>query len=162
MDYSGEAVFNGLTQTVKSVPASLQTKWFETARLAAMMLACCAFWRRPAARGLPTARSNSTGWSCKRPAIPNLFGLRLPGSRASQPAPVQSTAAQFPRKPPAPQQVARTEPEPAKARPQPRRVTRHRRRAAATSSRQPAPSRQSRWSAGTTRQAADRIRVVCE
>jgi hypothetical protein len=159
-----EAVFQRLTQAVKSVPASLQTKRFETVSwLAASMLACCALVATSACTRTSDGSIELNRLELAQPRIPNLFKLRLPGWRAAQPAPVQSAAAQFPRKPPAPQQIARTKPAPAKARPRPRRVT---------AAPPPQPAASSKPAAGAEpskplvcrndTQAAGRIRIVCE
>jgi hypothetical protein len=148
---------------VKSVPGSLQTKRLETARLAAVVLACCALLAASACTRTSDGSIEFNRLELAQPRIPNLLKFRLPGTRASQPAPVQSAAAQFPRKPPAPQQVARTKPAPAKARPRPRRVT-------PAASPQPAVSSKPATSAEPKQplvcrndtQAAGRIRIVCE
>jgi hypothetical protein len=116
----GEAASSGLSQAVKSVPVSLQTKRFETARLATSALACCALLAASACTKTSDGSIELNKVEFRQPAMPNLFKLRFPGWRASQPAPVQSAAAPFPRRPAAPQQVARAKPAPAKTRPQSR------------------------------------------
>ncbi|EHK58117.1 hypothetical protein MAXJ12_06335 [Mesorhizobium alhagi CCNWXJ12-2] len=142
------------------MPVSFQTKRFETARLA-VMLACGAVLATSGCTRTSDGSIELNRLELAQPRIPNLFKLRLPGQRASQPAPVQTAAAQFPRKPPAPQQMARIRPAPAKARP--RRVT-------ATVSPKPAASTNPANKAEPSKplvcrndsQAAGRIRVVCE
>jgi hypothetical protein len=127
------------------------------------MLACCAVLATSGCTRTSDGSIELNRLELAQPRIPNLFRLRLPGRRASQPAPVQTAAAQFPRKPPAPQQMARTQPAPAKARPRPRRVT-------ATVPPQPAASTNPATKAEPSKplvcrndsQAAGRIRVVCD
>jgi hypothetical protein len=145
------------------VPVSFQTKWFEIARLATVLLACCAVLATSGCTRTSDGSIELNRLELAQPKIPNLLKLRLPGWRASQPAPMQSAAAQFPRKPPAPQQVARTKPAPAQTRPRPRRVT-------ATVPPQPAANTSPATKAEPSKplvcrndsEAAGRIRVVCE
>jgi hypothetical protein len=147
-------------QAVKSVPGSLPTKRFETARPAAIMLACCALLATAACTRTSDGSIELDRLELAQPKVPNLFKLRLPGWQASRPAPTQ-TAAQFPRKPPAPQPVARSKPAPAKVRARPRRVT---------TPQPPAVSSKPEASAEPSKplvcrndsRAAGRIRVVCE
>jgi hypothetical protein len=149
-------------QSVESVASSIPAKRFEPAsRLAISVLACCAILAAAACTRTSDGSIELNRLELAQPKIPNLFKLRLPGWRASQTAPVQSAAAPFPRKPPAPQQVARTKPAPAKARPRPRRVAVPPPPAASTK-----PAIQAEPSkplvCRNDSQAAGRIRVVCE
>jgi hypothetical protein len=161
MGYSGRCRHPAATQAVKSVPGSIHTIRFEIARLAAVVLACCSLAVVSACTRTSDGSIELNRLELAQPRMPNLFKLRLPGSQAPQPAPVQIAAAQFPSRPPAPQQISRTEPAPAKARPRPRR---------ATAAPQPAVSSKPATSAEPKKplvcrndtQAAGRIRIVCE
>jgi type IV secretory pathway VirB10-like protein len=124
------------------------------------MLACCALVAASACTRTSDGSIELNRLELAQPRIPNVFKLRLPGWRAAQPAPVQSAASQFPRKPPAPQQIARTKSAPAK--PRPRRVT-------AAAPPQQAASKPAASAEPSTplvcrndTQAAGRIRIVCE
>jgi hypothetical protein len=151
-------------QSVESVASSIPAKRFEPAsRLAISILACCAILAASACTRTSDGSIELNRLELAQPKIPNLFKLQLPGWRASQPAPVQTAAAQFPRKPPAPQQVAPIKPAPAKARPRPRRVTAAPPPQSAASIKPAANTEPAKpLVCRNDTQASGRIRVVCE